>query len=211
MPPLSLAELARELVRLALVRAQIREIEQDRQHRLAAAPESAGHRMTAQLARLHGLGIETAELLATETVARPLRDRRAVARGACPRAGRKAGPVGRADRGARRERRAASRERAGQACPWQRTGGRQCPGPPCHDPAGLALPQIPAAQRAGAIACPGAGRGYRARTRDGRGDLRKTMIVALARKLLIALWRLVTTGELPEGVILRPSAAPATN
>jgi hypothetical protein len=31
---------------------------------------------------------------------------------------------------------------------------------------------------------------------------RKTMIVALARKLLIALWRLVTTGEVPEGVVL---------
>ena len=30
------------------------------------------------------------------------------------------------------------------------------------------------------------------------------MIVALARKLLIALWRLVTTGEVPEGV--RPAA-----
>jgi hypothetical protein len=28
------------------------------------------------------------------------------------------------------------------------------------------------------------------------------MIVALARKLLIALWRLVTTGEVPEGVVL---------
>jgi hypothetical protein len=31
------------------------------------------------------------------------------------------------------------------------------------------------------------------------------MIVALARKLLIALWRLVTTGEIPEGVELRPA------
>src|SRR4051794_446706 len=32
------------------------------------------------------------------------------------------------------------------------------------------------------------------------------MIVALARKLLVALWRLVTTGEVPEGVVLRPAA-----
>jgi transposase len=31
------------------------------------------------------------------------------------------------------------------------------------------------------------------------------MIVALARKLLIALWRLVTLGEVPEGFILRPA------
>jgi transposase len=29
--------------------------------------------------------------------------------------------------------------------------------------------------------------------------------VALARKLLVTLWRLVTTGEVPQGVVLRPS------
>jgi DHA2 family multidrug resistance protein len=38
-----------------------------------------------------------------------------------------------------------------------------------------------------------------------RDAIRKTIIVALARKLLIALWRLVTTGEVPEGVIRRPA------
>ena len=42
---------------------------------------------------------------------------------------------------------------------------------------------------------------YRIRTEGGRN--RKTIIVALARKLLIALWRLVTTGEVPAGVVLR--------
>ena len=47
---------------------------------------------------------------------------------------------------------------------------------------------------------------YRRQTTDRRGTTRKTMIVALARKLLIALWRLVTTGEVPEGVVLRPAA-----
>jgi transposase len=31
------------------------------------------------------------------------------------------------------------------------------------------------------------------------------MIVALARKLLIALWLLVTTGEPPQGVVMRPA------
>jgi hypothetical protein len=30
------------------------------------------------------------------------------------------------------------------------------------------------------------------------------MIVALARKLLIALWLFVTTGEIPQGVVLYP-------
>ena len=47
---------------------------------------------------------------------------------------------------------------------------------------------------------------YRARTADSRSGTRKTMIVALARKLLIALWRFVTTGETLEGVVLRPAA-----
>jgi transposase len=46
---------------------------------------------------------------------------------------------------------------------------------------------------------------FQARTADGRGITRKTMIVALARKLLIALWRLVTMGEPPQGVVLRPT------
>jgi transposase len=45
---------------------------------------------------------------------------------------------------------------------------------------------------------------FHARTADGRGGTRKTMIVALARKLLIAFWRLVATGEVPQGVVLRP-------
>jgi transposase len=31
------------------------------------------------------------------------------------------------------------------------------------------------------------------------------MIVALARKLLIALWRMVTIGDIPVGVALRPT------
>jgi hypothetical protein len=52
-----------------------------------------------------------------------------------------------------------------------------------------------------------------ARWRDGTrpalpmavAGTRKTMIVALARKLLIALWRFVTTGQTLEGVVLRPA------
>jgi len=47
-------------------------------------------------------------------------------------------------------------------------------------------------------------------TTDHRGTTRKTMIpafarTALARKLLVALWQLVTTAEVPEGVVLRPA------
>jgi transposase len=45
---------------------------------------------------------------------------------------------------------------------------------------------------------------FRARTENARGT-RKPMIVALARKLLIALWRLVRQGVVPDGVVLRPA------
>ena len=44
---------------------------------------------------------------------------------------------------------------------------------------------------------------FRLRTKGPSGARKTTMIVALARKLLIALWRMVTTGEVPEGVALR--------
>jgi transposase len=46
---------------------------------------------------------------------------------------------------------------------------------------------------------------FAARTADRRASTRKTMIVALARKLLIALWRLVTTGQVSDGIVLRPA------
>jgi len=44
---------------------------------------------------------------------------------------------------------------------------------------------------------------YRARTTGAKQGLPKAMIVALARKLLIALWRYVTIGEVPAGAVLR--------
>ena len=49
-------------------------------------------------------------------------------------------------------------------------------------------------------------RWHRARTGGAQGARKTTMIVALARKLLIALWRMVTTGEVPHGVVLRSAA-----
>src|SRR5512144_1488547 len=45
---------------------------------------------------------------------------------------------------------------------------------------------------------------YRARTEQARGS-RKKMVVALARKLLIAIWHFVRDGVVPEGVLLRPA------
>jgi transposase len=47
---------------------------------------------------------------------------------------------------------------------------------------------------------------FRSRTEGIKGAHKTKMIVALARKLLIALWRMVTTGEVPHGVVLRQAA-----
>ena len=46
-------------------------------------------------------------------------------------------------------------------------------------------------------------RWFRERVGDQRGRVRKIAIVALARKLLIALWRYVSQGVLPEGAVLK--------
>jgi len=47
---------------------------------------------------------------------------------------------------------------------------------------------------------------YRARTEGAKGARKTTMIVALARKLLIELWRMTKTGIVPESIVLRQAA-----
>jgi len=47
---------------------------------------------------------------------------------------------------------------------------------------------------------------YQARFGQGSKRMRKIGIVALARKLLIALWRYLETGEVPAGAVLSPPA-----
>ena len=47
---------------------------------------------------------------------------------------------------------------------------------------------------------------YERRCGAGSARLRKLGMVALARKLLIALWRFVKTGVLPEGAVLKTAA-----
>ena len=48
-------------------------------------------------------------------------------------------------------------------------------------------------------------RWFRERVRSDRGRLRRVSIVALARKLLVALWRFVADGVVPEGATLKPA------
>ena len=46
-------------------------------------------------------------------------------------------------------------------------------------------------------------RGFVERVGAARGRVRRIAIVALARKLLVALWRYVTHGVVPEGAVLK--------
>ena len=173
-------ELHRHLTRLQMVRDQIRAIEQERLRKLVAAraQKKGPHATVCLLARITGLGIETADMLVHEILSRPLRDRRAVAR--------YAGLTGAPDESGRR-RREKGLARAGNA--RVRRGMIEFAWRFLRFQSDSALAQW-----------------FKVRTTAGRRTTRKTMIVALARKLLIALWRLVTIGELPVGVILRPLA-----
>jgi transposase len=69
------AELQRDMARLQLVKEQIKEIEQMRLTRLAQPPADAPHAMLVVLARVVGVGVDTAEMLVHEVFVRNLRDR----------------------------------------------------------------------------------------------------------------------------------------
>jgi transposase len=180
LPQNTRAELRRHFARLGFVREQIRAVEQERLRKLAAAPaaEKGSHAMVRLIARVLGVGVETADMLVNEIFSRHWRDRRAVAR--------YAGLTGSPDEsGSRRRERGLAR--AGNV--RVRSGMIQ-----------LAW-RFLRFQKDSALA-----QWFAVRAADGRASTRKTMIVALARKLLIALWRLVTKGEVPQGVVLRPAS-----
>jgi transposase len=174
-PPHTLEELQRDFARLAILREQIKAIEAARRQRLEDAPQAAPNAMVLMLANVIGLGIETAYLLVQEIFSRNLRDRRAVAR--------YAGLTGAPDESGSK-RREKGLAKAGNArvrrvmiqLAWR----------------------FLLFQEESALA-----KWFRARTEGVAGARKTKMIVALARKLLIGLWRLVTTGEVPHGVVLR--------
>ncbi len=174
LPPNTLAELLRALERLQQIRAQIAEIEAAQRERLKEAPDTGVHPKIRLLARVRGVGVATAELLVREALSRPLRDRRAVAR--------YAGLTGAPDESGSK-RREKGLAKAGNArvrrallqLAWRFLR---------HQPDSALV------------------HWFRQRTQDGRATTKKTMIVALARKLLIALWELAATGTVPAGVQL---------
>src|SRR5216683_2081844 len=72
--------LRRDMDRRRLVSDQIRQIENVRLEHLKQAPSDGPHAMVRLLARVIGVGIETADMLVQEVLARNMRDRRAIAR-----------------------------------------------------------------------------------------------------------------------------------
>jgi transposase len=59
-------QLQRDMARLGFVVSQIREIEEARQKRLEQQPETGPHAMVRLLARIVGVGVETADMLVHE-------------------------------------------------------------------------------------------------------------------------------------------------
>jgi len=175
-PPNTQAELLRDMQRLRLVREQIGQIEKARLEHLKRNPNTGPNLMVSILARVIGVGIETADMLVQEVLSRNLRDRRAVAR--------YGGVTGSPDESGSRSREKGL-ARSGNA--RVRRGMIQ-----------LAW-RFLEFQKDSALA-----KWFRARTENAPRS-RKKMIVALARKLLIALWHLVRDGVVPEGVVLRPA------
>src|SRR6476659_3191617 len=170
-PPNTLAALQRDLERHQIVKKQIRELEQTRLENLAQAPAKGPNVMVLLLARVIGIGVETADMLVREVLSRTLRDRRAVAR--------YAGLTGSPDESG------AKRRDKGLA----RSGNARVR----HGMIQLAW-RFLLFQKDSALA-----QWYRQRTGNAP-SMRKPLIVALARKLLIALWRLARDGVVPEGV-----------
>ena len=168
-------EIAREIQRLALVQEQLREIERERD--LAPTPCQATERKRHQLLRLNGIGVASAPILAREVYYRQFANRRQVA-----------GFIGLApspyDSG--ESRRSQGISKAGNslvravmietAWMWLR-----------HQP-NSALSQW-----------------FHQRTEGQSKRMRCVMIVALARKLAIALWRYLEHGLIPQGATLSTS------
>ncbi len=177
-PPNTLDEMRRDLARLTILREQIAAIEQARLERLQLAPDTGPNAMIRLLASILGVGIETADMLVQEVLSRNLRDRRAV--------GRFVGLTGAPDEsGAKRREKGLAKSGNARV----RRGMIQ-----------LAW-RFLLFQKDSALV-----RWFRSRTEGPSGARKTKMIVALARKLIIALWRMVHTGEVPHGVVLRQPA-----
>jgi transposase len=189
LPPRLKTELVRELDRLELVMSQLVALEAERDRALqvkgtvfrntAKAPPSSvaacAGEVGSQLLRLRGIGSEFASVLSLEAFYRNFNNRREVAAysGLAP-------------------------------SPWKSGGIDVEQGISKMGNARLRTTMIQLAwlwvrhQPASALS-----RWFHERVGDKRGKIKRIAIVAVARKLLVALWRYVTQGVVPEGAELK--------
>src|ERR1035441_48946 len=174
LPPDAMDELKRIMLRHHVLSDQLKEIETARAQVATAAEPDRTVQQIQMLAGLFGLGLATATGLAREVFYRTFRDRKAIASFV----GLTGTPF--SSGGTEREQGISKngnprirRLLMQLAWRWLRM------------------------QPDSALSC-----WFVERTGDAKGRIRKIMAVALARKLLVALWRYVETGEVPAGARL---------
>ena len=169
------AEIGRELDRLEMVVSQLTVVERERDALVARTAEADACAAPAALARLRGIGPELAALLWLEALFRRFDNRRQIA----------------ADAGL-------------TPSPWQSGGidreqGIAKSGNPRLRRAMIELAWFWVRHQPGSALS----RWFVERVGTARGRVRRIAIVALARKLLVALWRYVTQGVVPQGAVLK--------
>ena len=180
LPPHLTAQILRELDRLELLLDQIRAVEAERDAALAEAPQHGETPAAAKmLLDIRGIGPEFAALLWSEGLFRHFDNRRQVA------------------------------AYAGLApTPWQsgavsREQGGSKAGNPRLRSTMIQLAWLWLGHQPNSALT----RWFRERVEFNGGRQRKTAIVALARKLLVALWKYVTSGVVIDGAAMKPQAA----
>jgi len=177
LPPRLAAEIARERERLVVVDKQIAAIEADCKAECRKAAPGSSTAKIVQLAQLKGLGITDGRVLVKEVFYRRFDNRRQV--GAC--VGLTGTPYSSGE-----EERDQGISKAGNR--RARTAAIELAWRWTHWQPDSELT-----------------RWFKARVGDGKGRVKRIAIVALARKLMVALWRYLETGVIPTGAVLSPS------
>ena len=174
LPPRLRAEIGREIDRLELLARQLKQVEAERDALISQVADDADS-PAAQLMRLKGISVETATLLWLEGLFRTFANRRQLA------------------------------AYAGLApTPWlsgriRREQGISKSGNPRLRTGMIELAWLWLRNQPGSALS----RWFADRVRKEGGRKRRITIVALARKLLVALWKYVNRGVVPEGAALK--------
>jgi len=177
LPPRLRDEIRREHERLLLVCKQIKTLEAENIAAHSTPAKGSVEAKAVQLAQLQAIGPQIAQVLANEVFYRDFRNRRQV--GSC--VGLTDTPY---DSGASRRQQGISKAGNHRA----RTSAIEL--------AWLWLRHQPDSELS---------RWFHERVGTAKGRIRKIAIVALARKLMVALWRYLETGLVPPGAEMRPS------